>query len=101
MNFTLHMPRALRIAVLILAIVATLGVSAASSSPAHNHAGQPANGCDICITAHLVSIAPQGIVHLLQAPDVQGRLTQATALAGYCLLRSSASVTRGPPSFLL
>ena len=101
MSFAVHMPRAMRIAVLLLAIVATLGVSAASSSPAHNHAGQPANGCEICFTAHLVSVAPQGIVQLLHAPDVQGRITQATALAGYCLLRSSASVTRGPPSFLL
>jgi hypothetical protein len=95
------MPRALRIAVLLLAIVATLGVSMAAESPAHFHLKQPANGCDLCFTAHLTARPAGSVVHVLPAPQTQSHFVSGAVALGYQSLQSKSSLTRGPPSLSL
>ena len=90
--------RTFRAVILLLAIAAMLGVAAASSSPAHFHAKPPANGCDICFTAHIVSLEAKAIPAIVHAPRVYGFLAPSAAVSGYRLLRGSESLTRGPPS---
>jgi hypothetical protein len=91
-------PRTFRIAVIALAILATLGVSMASESAAHFHAKPPASGCDICFTAHLSSGPAGSAQPVLNAPQLRWQFTPGTAFAGYRFLQSSTSLTRGPPS---
>ena len=90
--------RTFRIAVIVLAILATLGVSMASESASHFHAKPPASGCGICFTAHLSSGPAGSAQPVLNAPQLQGHFTPEAAFAGYHFLQSHTSLTRGPPS---
>jgi hypothetical protein len=86
------MPRALRICVLMLAIFAMLGVSAASamlidSSP---------NGCNICFVAHTVAFETPSAQPLF-GPEIVGRATLVPAVFGYRACASRHSCSRGPP----
>jgi hypothetical protein len=87
-----------RIAILLMAIAAMLGVSVASASPAHFHAKAPANDCGLCCTAHVVSLEAHSIAQFVPAPDTEERIAPCAAVAGYQLLRDKAALTRGPPS---
>ncbi len=93
------MPRLLRIAIMIVAVAATLGVAAAATSSAHIHGDSGANSCDICLVAHTVSHRATPTLHLLVAPALKHRVFAAAAEStGYELFLSSASLSRGPPS---
>ena len=91
------MPRKLRIAALLLAIFAMLGVSFASDSAEHLHLKTPVNGCDVCLTAHIAAEQVHA-VHSLPAPELRWNLVLATSLDGYNALASATFLTRGPPS---
>jgi hypothetical protein len=92
-------PRAPRIFAVILAIAAMLCVSVASASPAHTHLKDPADRCDICVTAHLTAhqVAVIQVVHALErqsflAPPAAIQRTESRGIL--------ALLTRGPPSSL-
>ena len=87
-----------RIAVLFAAILAMLGVSMASTSAEHIHARSTGGQCDICITAHVVSIEASEVFHFVGAVEVYVRLTPLPVTDGYQLLLSTSSLSRGPPS---
>ena len=90
------MPRALRIAILVVALAAMLGVVTASAAPAHAHLKTPDAGCDICFTAHLTAVdTPCGYVFL--APQIEGVITVLPMLSGYQPCDSESSSSRGPP----
>lgn len=95
------MPRSFRIAVLLVAIFAILGVSMAAESATHFHAKPPASGCDICFTAHLAAGPAGSSAPPIQAPQPQGQYLSGPAIAGYRFLHSTASLTRGPPAAAL
>jgi hypothetical protein len=86
-----------RAAILIVAIFAMLGVSMASTSANHIHARSSGGQCDICVTAHVVSLEAQAVFHLVGAVEVFERLAPAVTVAGYQLLLASSSSSRGPP----
>jgi len=90
----------LRIAILFLAILAVLGVSIASTSSAHVHARSTGSQCDVCVTAHVVSLEAKTVFHLVGAVAVYEHLTPAEIVAGYQLLLTSSASSRGPPSLL-
>jgi hypothetical protein len=86
-----------RTAILIAAVLALLGVAMASTSPAHFH--ERAGGrCDICATAHVVSLEAQTVFHFVGSVAVCDRLAPPAAASAYQLLLDSASSSRGPPS---
>jgi hypothetical protein len=87
------MPRAVRIFILALAILATLGVSVASAS----HFDASPNSCSICFAAHTVAFETPSI-QLFCGPQMAGRATPASLVSGYqpCFSRTYSS--RGPPS---
>jgi hypothetical protein len=87
-----------RIAVLFAAILAMLGVSMASTSSAHIHARSGGGQCDLCVTAHVVSVEARAIFQFAGAVRVYERLTPGIAVAGYQLLLATSSLSRGPPS---
>ena len=89
-----------RAAVLFAAILAMLGVSMASTSAAHIHARSTGGQCDICVTAHVVSIEARAVFHFVGAVEVHQRLTPAPVADGYQLLLSTSSLSRGPPSLV-
>jgi hypothetical protein len=90
----------LRIAILFVAIFAVLSVSLASTSAAHIHARSTGGQCDICVTAHVVSLEAQTVFHLVGAVAVYENLTPAEIVAGYQLFLASSASSRGPPSLL-
>jgi len=87
-----------RAAVLFAAILAILGVSMASTSAAHIHLRSSGGQCDICVTAHVVSLEARAVFHFVGAAEVYSRLVPAEIIAGYQLLLESSSSSRGPPS---
>ena len=88
-----------RAAILIVAIFAMLGVSMASTSANHIHARSSGGQCDICVTAHVVSLEAQAVFHFVGVVEVFERLSTPDTVAGYSLLLGSSSSSRGPPSF--
>ncbi|GEM_PF-5230536 len=93
------MPRVLRIAAVLLALIALLGVASAAASPAHIHLTTPDAGCDICLTAHMAAAdTPCTLVFL--APEVRGVLTVLPVLSGYQAHSSESTYSRGPPSLV-
>jgi hypothetical protein len=94
------MPKRLKIAVLLLALVAMLGVSAASNSPAHFHLNSSANRCDLCFTAHMVGVQSPG-VQPVHCPEISGRVALLLPYFGYDLSSIRALSSRGPPSSTL
>jgi hypothetical protein len=88
-----------RTAILFLAIFAVLGVSMASTSAQHIHMKPSSGGqCDICVTAHVVSLEARAVFHLVGAVEVHERLAPADTVAGYQLLLCNSASSRGPPS---
>ncbi len=87
--------RALRIAVLILAIVATLGVSVASAS----HVDSSPGGCNLCFVAHTVAFETPA-AHLIFAPEILGAAPPADSGPDYLAHGSKPSFSRGPPSLV-
>jgi hypothetical protein len=89
----------LRAAILIVAIAAMLGVAMASGSAAHFHERSTGGGqCDICMTAHVVSLEARAFFHLFGAVQSQERVAPAVAAPGYQLLLAHSSFSRGPPT---
>jgi hypothetical protein len=88
----------LRAAVLFAAILAMLGVSMASTSAAHIHARSTGGQCDICVTAHVVSVEAGAVFHFVGAIKVYERLAPGGAVDGYQFLLATSSLSRGPPS---
>jgi hypothetical protein len=84
--------------VLLLAIAAMLGVSAASASSQHFHTKSPASGCDLCINAHVAAEQARPAVYLLDVPELHARFVPGAAVAGSQILSANAILTRGPPS---
>jgi hypothetical protein len=95
------MPAAVRAAILIAAITALLGVAMAADSAAHFHARSTGGQCDICMTAHVVSLEARAVFHLFGAVEVHERLAPGVAITGYQLLLAHPSFSRGPPSLAL
>ena len=93
------MPRAPRIAVLLVALAAMLGVVTASASPAHAHLKAPDAGCDICITAHFSAVETPYVL-VFHGPEIQGLITFLPLLSGYQPYDSESSSSRGPPAFV-
>jgi hypothetical protein len=87
-----------RTAILIAAILAMLGVSMASTSAAHIHARSTGGQCDVCITAHVVSVEARAVFQFTGAVETYEHLASAPAVAGYHLLLGTSSLSRGPPS---
>lgn len=94
-------PGTFRFLIVLLAIASVLGVATAASSPAHFHANPPSSGCDVCFAAHVASLEAKTIAALTYAPVLYGQVALLPALSGYQLFRSSASLSRGPPSLTL
>jgi hypothetical protein len=94
----MNWPGKFRFFVLLIAIAAVLGVATASASPAHFHADPPTNGCDLCFAAHVASLEPGAIAAVTHAPLWDGPITLCSPIPGYQIFRSSAYLTRGPPS---
>lgn len=88
-----------RTAILFAAIVAMLSVSMASTSAEHFHARSSGGQCDICITAHVVSLEAHAVFHFVGSVVFYGRLAPVETFAGYQLLLVSSSSSRGPPTF--
>jgi hypothetical protein len=88
-----QMPRALRILILTVAIVATLGLSVASAA----HVDTSPNGCNICFVAHTVAFETPA-VQLLCGPQIVGLATLVTPVFGYRACASKHSCSRGPPA---
>ena len=98
MTFTQRNTGFFRAAVLIVAIFAMLGVSMASTSAAHFHSRSTSGQCDVCVTAHVVSVEARAVFQFVGAVRVYERLAPGTAIAGYQLLLTRSSFSRGPPS---
>jgi hypothetical protein len=90
----------LRAAIMVLAIVATLGVSMASTSASHIHSRSTGGQCDICVTAHVVSLEARAVFHLVGSVEVFVRFAPPETVAGYQLLLTSSTSSRGPPSLV-
>jgi hypothetical protein len=87
-----------RTAILIAAIFAMLGVSMASTSAEHIHLRSSPGQCDICVTAHVVSLEAKAVFLFVGSVVTYERLVPANAFAGYQLLLDSSLSSRGPPS---
>jgi hypothetical protein len=86
------MPRAVRVFLLILAIVATLGVSTASAA----HFDSSPDGCSICFVAHTVAVESPS-AQPFYGPEMVGRTTLACYVSGYKACASRTAASRGPP----
>jgi hypothetical protein len=91
----------LRTGVLLLAIVAMLGVSAASESSQHFHSKSAGGGCALCFNAHVAAEQAGPPIGLLSIPEVHARLVPDASEGVYQLFCGNATLTRGPPSFNL
>jgi hypothetical protein len=89
----------LRVAILIAAIVAMLSVAMASGSAAHFHERSTGGQCDVCVTAHVVSLEARAVFHQFGAVQVHERLAARQAISGYQFLLVHSSFSRGLPSF--
>jgi len=90
------MPRAVRIFILALAILATLGVSVASAS----HVDSSPSGCNLCFIAHTVAFETPS-AQLVYRPEIVGRATLVTPVFGYQPCAGQPSCSRGPPLSLV
>jgi hypothetical protein len=91
-----QMPRALRILILTVAIVATLGLSVASAA----HVDTSPDGCNICFVAHTVAFETPA-TQLFNGPQIVGLATLVPPVFGYRACVSKHSCSRGPPSISL
>lgn len=89
------MPRRFRIAVLVLAVMAMLGVSVASAS----HVDSSPNGCNLCFVAHTVAYETP-VAQLIFAPEPVGRTAAPAHAPVYQARAVRTSLSRGPPSFV-
>jgi hypothetical protein len=89
------MPKFLRIAILTVAIFATLGVSLAAVS----HIDSSPNGCNLCFVAHTVAFETPAAQPLF-APEVVRCVTLVSSMSGYQPCAGRCSDSRGPPRFL-
>jgi hypothetical protein len=87
--------RIVRIFILVLAIVATLGVSVASAS----HFDSSPNGCNLCFVAHTVAFETPS-AHPLYGPEIAGLAILAAPVFSYQACDARPSCSRGPPSSL-
>jgi hypothetical protein len=85
--------RFFKIAVLILAIVATLGVSVASAS----HVDSSPSGCNLCFVAHTVAYETPA-AHLVFGPVLVSHAAVVTPVFRYQACAVPTSLSRGPPS---
>lgn len=92
------MPAPFRVAIMVAAIAALLVVAMASSTAAHFHARSNGGQCDICMTAHVVSLEAHAVFCLFGAVEAHERLAAGVAVTGYQLLLAYSSFSRGPPS---
>lgn len=90
------MPRAVRILILAVAIVSTLGLSVASAA----HVDESPNGCNICFVAHTVAFETPA-AQLFYGPQIVGFATLVPPVVGYRACTSKHSCSRGPPAFSL
>ncbi len=91
-------PGFLRVAILMAALFAMLGVSMASTSAAHIHARSSGSQCDICLTAHVVSLEAHTVFHQFGPASDYDELRPRAVSVGYHLLLASSSSSRGPPA---
>ena len=89
--------KTLRLCVLLAVILALLGVTAATASPAHFHA-RTATSCDLCLSAGVASTGQVAQVFAVPAPPPKYLASVVLVTSRYELLRYQASHTRGPPS---
>jgi len=87
------MPRAVRIFILAVAILATLGVSVASAS----HFDSSPNSCSLCFVAHTVAFETPTVQPVF-GPEIVGRAASIPLVAGYRACATRTSSSRGPPS---
>lgn len=90
------MSRLTKTVVLLLALAAMLGVSAASNSSAHIHLNSSTSQCDLCFTAHLAVFETPSIQHFY-GPHQQQRAPLPIPFFGYQALVTQPSFSRGPP----
>ena len=86
------MPRAVRIFLILLAVAATLGVSAASAS----HFDSSPDGCSLCFAAHTVAWETPAI-EPFHGPELVGRATVVAYVSGYQACADRTPSSRGPP----
>lgn len=97
--FRSRQSRTFRVAILVVALCAMLGLSMAATSAQHMHLRSASGGqCDVCVTAHIVSLEAHAAFYLLYSVQPAERLAAADSVAGYQLLLESSSSSRGPPS---
>lgn len=90
-----------RLAIVFLAIFATLAITSVSVLPSHIHAKAPGTGCEVCVIANSVSHDVQIFVPLAPAPLLKARAyASGEPFVVYQSQPRSAGLTRGPPSFL-
>lgn len=92
------MPRALRVTLLLLAILATVAVASASVLPAHLHARVPATDCELCCVAHAVAQEARPVIPAAPVPLTREHSPESGPTAGYQSVVPTAGLTRGPPS---
>ena len=81
----------------MIALFAMLGVSAASTTPAHMHLTSSASRCDLCFVAHVGAVSAPGVQAALQL-EVSGRAIAEPVRVGYTSRALQALSSRGPPS---
>jgi len=86
------MPQAVRVFILALTILATLGISVASTS----HFDSTPNGCNICFVAHTVAFETPS-AQLFCGPGIVGRATLLSLVFAYQGCAGQPSCSRGPP----
>jgi hypothetical protein len=86
------MPRAVRVFLLALIVLATLGVSVASTS----HFDSSPDGCSICFVSHTVAYETPSIEPFCGL-GIVGRTTLAVHVSGYVACATRTSSSRGPP----
>ncbi len=88
------MPRAARLLILALAILAMLGVSTVSAS----HFDSSPNNCSICFVAHTVALETPSVQPFV-GPELVGRTAPAAPVFGYRACTARPFSSRGPPLF--
>ena len=82
--------------VLIVALAAMLGVTAAANSAAHFHLNSSSSRCDLCFTAHLAVETPAACP--LHGPDLESRAVTLPSFFAYRTPAAQPTFSRGPPS---
>jgi len=90
----------LRLAVLIVAVIATLAVASVSALPSHIHAKAPSNACELCVAAHSMAYEVRLSVPAAGVPLIRERILAPHQSSCYQSYLPSAGLTRGPPSFV-